>query len=78
MATKTRQRKEQLTHEEDPFLTVTEVAKQLGVSHRTISRWLLDPDIDLHGLRKPVGICVRQSVVDKWKGTPLDKAAKQR
>ena len=73
MTTKTRQRKEQLTHEDDPFLTLRDAANQLGVSPRTIGRWLLDPDIDFKGHPRPGGIAVRQSEVNKWIGTPLDK-----
>lgn len=73
MATKRKVVTHPVTHEEDPFLTLREVGDQLGVSRRTIGRWLVDPDISFQGQWRPGGLAVRQSEVDKWLGSPLDK-----
>lgn len=51
---------EPLTHQEDPILTICEVAKQLNRSPQTITRWCNDglliplrrPDDKIFGIRK--------------------------
>ena len=56
-----------VTHEDDPFLSVTEVARQLGKSPQTIGRWINDGL--LNGVRRPNGIvAVRQSEVNQFLG----------
>lgn len=55
------------THEDDPILTVTDVARQLGKSHTTISRWVNDGL--LVAIRQPSGLWgIRRSEVNKFLG----------
>lgn len=55
------------THKEDPMLTLSDVARQLGKSHTTIARWVQD------GLLKAVMLpggrmAIRKSVVNQFLG----------
>ena len=55
------------THEEDPVLCVTEVGRQLGKSHGTISQWCRDGL--LVAVRMPGGRWgVRKSEVNRFLG----------
>lgn len=55
------------THKEDPLLTLTEVARQLGVTPQTISRWVADGL--LVAIRQPSGLWkVRKSEVNNFLG----------
>ena len=52
------------THEDDPILTLTEVAERLGKHRRTAGRWITEKM--LPGVRMPSGIIgVRESHVNK-------------
>ena len=55
------------THKEDPLLTTSEVARQLGKSPQTIGRWIAD------GLLKAVALpggrlAIRKSIVNQFLG----------
>lgn len=55
-------------HEEDPIITLAEVARQTGLSRSTISRWVqtgaFEPD---KILRKPNGLpAIRQSAINTF------------
>jgi len=71
MVTKTKKR-EPLTHEEDPILTPSEVARQIGKSPSTVGRWIREGTLAAH--RNPKGQWgVRRSEMNKWlSGSNLD------
>lgn len=55
------------THQDDPLLTITEVARQLGKSHTTIARWIQDGL--LVAVMQPGGrVSVRKSQVNQFLG----------
>lgn len=55
------------THEEDPFLTLSEVGKQMGKHHTTIGSYIKDGL--LNAVRSPSKLpMVRQSEVDRFLG----------
>jgi len=69
MARKTRRRAKKVarpkTHEEDPFLPLSEVGRQLGKHPETIRRWIMDGIMPFS--RLPGGrFQVRQSTVDQY------------
>jgi excisionase family DNA binding protein len=61
------------SHEEDPLIGVTEVARQIGKHHQTVINWAQDGLIE--AVRMPGGRWgFRQSVVNKLlEGSCLDK-----
>lgn len=55
------------THEDDPFLTLSAVARELGKSPTTISRWVQDGLLE--AVRQPSGLfAIRKSVVNRFLG----------
>ena len=62
-----------ITHNDDPFLSLSEVARQIGVSPSTVGRWCTDGL--LVPVRRPSGLrAVRQSEVNRFLGgSALDK-----
>lgn len=55
------------THADDPFLTLTEVARQLGKHPSTIGRWVQDGL--LIAVRQPSGLfSIRKSEVNRFLG----------
>ena len=55
------------THEEDPILTLTEVARQLNKHPTTIKQWVIDGL--LQAVQMPSGLyAVRKSEVNKFLG----------
>ena len=61
------------THEDDPFVTLAEVGRQIGMSQQTVKRWVLSKLIEAHA--RPSGLwSVRQSEINKFlRGTNLNK-----
>jgi excisionase family DNA binding protein len=76
--TKTAKGTDMVTHDEDPLLTMSEVARRIGRSPSTIQRWVRD------GLLKPVrdpsGLSrIRQSTVDAfYSATALAEVAAEK
>lgn len=55
------------THAEDPFLTLSAVARELGKSQTTIHRWVQDGLLE--AVRQPSGLfAIRKSVVNRFLG----------
>ena len=55
------------THEDDPILTMSEVARRVGKSPQTVARWIHDGL--LRAIRHPSGLPgIRQSEVNKFLG----------
>ena len=62
-----KKKRKNVTHDEDPFLSLTEVGRQIGKAPQTVRRWVQDGLI--LGERRPNGIyAVRQSVVNEFLG----------
>lgn len=56
--------RETVTHDEDPILTLTEAARQIGKHRTTIARWINDGIIKAG--KHPSGVPgIRQSQVDQ-------------
>jgi len=56
------------THDEDPLLTISEVARQIGKHPSTISRWVSDGL--LQAIRMPSGLpAVRKSDLNAFLGS---------
>ncbi len=60
----TKKKSDPLTHEEDPFLSCSEVGRQINVHRTTIWRWATTGLLE--AVRMPGNrICVRKSEVNK-------------
>lgn len=57
-------KQQEATHEDDPFLTLSEVARRIGKHRSTISRWVRDGLLEAS--RMPSGLpSVRQSDINR-------------
>ncbi len=55
------------THEEDPFVPIGEVARQLGVHRNTVHRWINDGLLE--AVKRPSElVSVRKSQINKFLG----------
>ena len=51
---------------EAPYLTVDEVARQLGVNPETVRRWIRSGELNALNLGGPVGYRIPQSELDRF------------